>query len=135
MATEADTCRKFVVPKLQLPLADSDNTPPAAALFGAATVAPRPPTLDALGSFFELSLGLSARKQIADSSWYLRINPSSGNLHPTEAYVVLPDFAGLQCGAGVFHYTPFEHALEQRARWKQGKHSAVKLKVWFAQAI
>jgi hypothetical protein len=26
--------------------------------------------------FFELSLGLSARKQIADSSWYLRMNPS-----------------------------------------------------------
>src|ERR1019366_9090766 len=67
--------------------------------------------------FFELSLGLSARKQIADSSWYLRINPSSGNLHPTEAYVVLPDLAGVPGGAGVYHYAPFEHALEQRARW------------------
>ena len=76
-----------------------------------------------LGLFFELSLGLSARKQIADSSWYLRINPSSGNLHPTEAYVVLPDFAGFPDGAGVYHYAPFEHALEQRARWTQATPS------------
>ena len=34
------------------------------------------------------SLGLSAWKQFRESSWSLRVNPSSGNLHPTEAYVV-----------------------------------------------
>jgi hypothetical protein len=114
-ATQPNPFRRFIgAPLFRLPLNDRDPTPSAAALFGAATVAPQPLTPETLGLFFELSMGLSARKQIADSSWYLRINPSSGNLHPTEAYVVLPDFAGLQ--AGVYHYAPFEHALEKRAR-------------------
>ena len=101
-------------------MADSDDTPPAATLFGAATVTSRPFTLGALSLFFELSLGLSARKEIATSSWYLRINPSSGNLHPTEAYAVLPALEGLPGGAGVYHYAPQQHALEQRARWPRG---------------
>ena len=119
-ATQPNPFRRFTGAQLiRLPLNDCDQTPSAAAVFGAATVAPQPLTLATLGLFFELSLGLSARKQIADSSWYLRINPSSGNLHPTEAYAVLPDVAGPQCGAGVYHYAPFEHALEQRARWTQ----------------
>ena len=69
--------------------------------------------------FFELSLGLSARKEIAGSGWYLRMNPSSGNLHPTEAYAILPALAGLTGGAGVYHYAPLHHALEQRARRAQ----------------
>ena len=37
---------------------------------------------------FELALGLSAWKEYGGSRWALRCNPSSGNLHPTEAYVV-----------------------------------------------
>jgi len=117
-ATQPNPFRRFMgAPLFRLPLNDLDQTPPAAALFGTAAVAPQPLTLATLGLFFELSLGLSARKQIADSSWYLRINPSSGNLHPTEAYAVLTDLAGLPGGMGVYHYAPFEHALEQRALW------------------
>src|SRR5450631_2573331 len=86
-ATQPNPFRRFTgAPLVRLALAGLDDTPPAAALFGAAAVVSRPLTLEALGLFFELSLGLSARKQIADSSWYLRINPSSGNLHPTESY-------------------------------------------------
>ncbi len=64
-------------------------------------------------------MGLSARKEIAGSGWYLRINPSSGNLHPTEAYAILPAIEGWPGGAGVYHYAPRQHALEQRARWPQ----------------
>ncbi len=60
-------------------------------------------------------MGLSARKEIPGMSWYLRMNPSSGNLHPTEAYAVLPAREWLPGGAGVYHYAPLEHALEQRA--------------------
>jgi SagB-type dehydrogenase family enzyme len=37
----------------------------------------------------------------------LRVNPSSGNLHPTEGYLVWD--------GGVHHYAPEAHALEQRA--------------------
>ena len=119
-ATQPNPFRRFIgAPLFRLPLNDRDSTPPATVLFGGATVAPQPLTLATMGLFFELSLGLSARKKISDSSWYLRINPSSGNLHPTEAYVALSGFAGLPGGAGVYHYASFEHALEQRARWPQ----------------
>ena len=52
-------------------------------------------------------MGLSAWKQYASSRWALRVNPSSGNLHPTEAYVV--------ADGRVCHYAPKEHALEVRA--------------------
>src|SRR5208282_3244926 len=105
---------------LRLPLTGPDDTPDAATLFGAATVKPRPFRLGAMSLFFELSLSLSARKEIAGASWYLRMNPSSGNLHPTEAYAVLPAIEGLPGGAGVYHYAPLQHALEQRARRPQG---------------
>ena len=52
-------------------------------------------------------MGLSAWKVFRESRWALRVNPSSGNLHPTEAYVVL---SGRVC-----HYASREHALEERA--------------------
>ena len=52
-------------------------------------------------------MGLSAWKQYRQSRWALRVNPSSGNLHPTEAYVIRDGH--------VCHYAPREHALERRA--------------------
>src|SRR5580698_5678555 len=117
-ASQPNPFRRFTgAPMFRLPLSGPDETPPAATLFGAATVTPQPFTLDAVSLFFELSLSLSARKEIAGTGWYLRMNPSSGNLHPTEAYAVLPAIEGLPGGAGVYHYAPLQHALEQRARW------------------
>ena len=53
------------------------------------------------------SLGLSAWKRYRSSRWALRVNPSSGNLHPTESYLIRD--------GRVFHYAPLEHALEERA--------------------
>jgi SagB-type dehydrogenase family enzyme len=120
-ATQPDPFRRFDgSPVLKLPLADRDDTPAAAILFGAGAAPPQPFTLDALGLFFELSMGLSARKEIPGMSWYLRINPSSGNLHPTEAYAVLPAREWLPGGAGIYHYAPLDHVLEQRARRSPG---------------
>jgi len=120
-ATQPDPFRRFNgSPVLKLPLAERDDTPAAAILFGIGAAPPRPFTLDALGLFFELSMGLSARKEIPGMSWYLRMNPSSGNLHPTEAYAVLPAQEWLPGGAGVYHYAPLAHALEQRARRSPG---------------
>jgi SagB-type dehydrogenase family enzyme len=119
-ASQPNPFRRFTgAPLVRLSLTRPDDTPAAATLFGAATVTPRPFTLGAVSLFLELSLGLSARKEIASSSWYLRMNPSSGNLHPTEAYAVLPALEGLPGGTGVYHYAPLQHALEQRARWPQ----------------
>src|SRR5580765_8303160 len=41
-----------------------------------------------VATLFELSLGLSAWKSYGTARWALRCNPSSGNLHPTEAYLL-----------------------------------------------
>src|SRR5205085_4847619 len=48
------------------------------------------------------------------SRWSLRVNPSSGNLHPTDAYVVCGPLAGLAETAGVYHYAADRHQLERR---------------------
>ncbi len=71
-----------------------------------------------IAGFLELSLGLSAWKAAGNSQWSLRINPSSGNLHPTEAHLVLPPMDGL--AGGIYHYNPLLHALEQRATLAAG---------------
>ena len=52
-------------------------------------------------------MGLSAWKAVSGSRWSLRMNPSSGNLHPTEAHLVLPDMQGVR-DAGVYHYSPLQ---------------------------
>ena len=66
-----------------------------------------------VATLFELSLGLSAWKSYGSTRWALRCNPSSGNLHPTEAYLLCPPLAGLP--GGVYHYVSRDHALERRA--------------------
>jgi SagB-type dehydrogenase family enzyme len=71
------------------------------------------PDLDSLGALLELSFGLSAWKTWGPSRWALRCNPSSGNLHPVEAYVLSAGLPGV--GAGLQHYDPEQHALEGRA--------------------
>jgi SagB-type dehydrogenase family enzyme len=61
------------------------------------------------------SLALSAWKQHGSSRWSLRCNPSSGNLHPTEAHLITSPLAGLSEAPTVWHYTSLLHALERRA--------------------
>ena len=51
----------------------------------------------------------------ASARWALRVNPSSGNLHPTEGYLVCGPIDGLSPRPFVAHYAPREHALELRA--------------------
>jgi SagB-type dehydrogenase family enzyme len=70
-------------------------------------------TIDTIAGFLELSLGLSAWKAVGQSRWSLRMNPSSGNLHPTEAHLILPHLSKLP--GGIYHYNALTHALEQRA--------------------
>lgn len=69
-------------------------------------------TIESLGSLLQLSLGLSAWKEYGPDRWAVRCNPSSGNLHPTEAYVISSHVPGLK--DGVYHYLSREHALELR---------------------
>jgi SagB-type dehydrogenase family enzyme len=75
--------------------------------------------LNTLGLFLELALGLSAWKQYGPDRWALRCNPSSGNLHPTEAYVVCTDTTLLP--AGVYHYLSHDHLLERRGKFTPEK--------------
>jgi SagB-type dehydrogenase family enzyme len=70
--------------------------------------------MESLAAFFELALGLTAWKEFGGSRWALRSDPSSGNLHPTEGYAVLPEITELP--AGVYHYVSRDHCLEQRCR-------------------
>jgi SagB-type dehydrogenase family enzyme len=62
------------------------------------------------------SLAISAWKRAGDVSWALRVNPSSGNLHPTEGYLICGPVDGLGDSPAVYHYAPKEHALELRAK-------------------
>ncbi len=76
-------------------------------------VPPAPPTLGSLALLLELSFGLAAWKETGPDRWAVRCNPSSGNLHPTEAYVLARNIAGLE--DGLHHYVSRDHALEHRA--------------------
>ncbi len=78
-------------------------------------IAPQALTLDNLGLLLELSFGLSAWKQFGPDRWALRCNPSSGNLHPTEAYLLCTNAELLP--PGVYHYVSHDHHLERRCRF------------------
>lgn len=75
----------------------------------------RPPDFEALSGFFYHALALSAWKGCGGERWALRVNPSSGNLHPTEAYLAAGPLTGLGESPAVYHYAPREHGLERRA--------------------
>ena len=114
-ANQPDPFRRFPGARdIELPLVPDDGTPPYDSLFHSKETPPRPLTAESLGLFLELSLGITAWKELQGTRWALRSNPSSGNLHPTEGYVVLPPLASLSNRPGVYHYAPREHALEQR---------------------
>ena len=68
----------------------------------------------ALGDMLRHALGLSAWKRFGSSRWSLRVNPSSGNLHPTEAYVICGALPGVADQPAVYHYAADRHALELR---------------------
>jgi hypothetical protein len=69
-----------------------------------------------LSTFFFESLALSGQKSLAGSKWHLRVNPSGGNLHPTEGYLIAGPVEGLEGSPGLYHYAPKDHALELLAR-------------------
>jgi SagB-type dehydrogenase family enzyme len=96
-----------------LPFLKKDPIAPYANLYKRCNNPARKITLATIAGFLELSLALSAWKAVGGARWSLRMNPSSGNLHPTEAHLILPRIQGLQ--GGIYHYNPLLHALEQRA--------------------
>ncbi len=77
-----------------------------------------------LGSFLRLCVGLTAWKEYAGARWSLRAHPSSGNLHPTETWLIAAGAEGLE--DGLYHYHNLHHALERRA-WGGSPASGVWL--------
>src|SRR5580693_8191205 len=59
------------------------------------------------------SASISATKRAAASTYALRVNPSSGNLHPTEFHFCTRGLVGWP--DGLYHYRPSSHMAEQRA--------------------
>ena len=122
-ANQPDPFRRYAgAPAIKLPLA-ADALPTR---YAAIRRGERPPMqafdVRSIAVLFELSLGLSAWKSFGGQRWALRCNPSSGNLHPTEGYLLCPGLPGLP--AGVHHYVSRDHALERRAALDHPRWSA-----------
>lgn len=98
--------------RMELPLAAAGLTTAYADLFRPGAVPARSLDRENVAILFELALGLSAWKEYRGSRWALRCNPSSGNLHPTEGYAIVPTLPGFK--AGVYHYVSRDHCLERR---------------------
>ena len=124
-ATQPDPFRRYAGADLVLlPLPKAGRQLPYWQLYASPTVPAAPLSLESVSLFFRYALSLTAWKQVGATTWPLRANPSSGNLHPTEGYAVLPALEQLGETAAVYHYAPREHALERRAvldarRWTE----------------
>lgn len=110
-ATQPDPFRRYEGTEL-LPLTHSDITPPYHLLFDPGHLPAAPLCFESISQLLRYSLGLAAWKSAGGSSWALRCNASSGNLHPSECYLITPPVSGISDKAALSHYAPSEHALE-----------------------
>jgi hypothetical protein len=126
-ANQPNPFRRFAnAPFFPLPLLKPDQeplSPPYEAIHRHGAVPPQPVTLVTLSRFLELALGITAWKQAGETRWALRSNPSSGNLHPTEGYLLLPPMQGFAGTHGLYHYAPHDHGLELRAELPKAETS------------
>jgi SagB-type dehydrogenase family enzyme len=105
-------------PRVQLPLGDLPESRSFAEVFSSPRQEAEPLDRRTLGQFFRFSLALSAWKETPTARWSLRVNPSSGNLHPTEAYALLPPVEGIGASCGAYHYLSRDHSMQLRSRWE-----------------
>ena len=124
-ANQPDPWRRFAgCETVDLPLTDATGRRAFADIGEVPEGSDTPATLEALGLVLELGLGVSAWKSFGSNRWALRNNPSSGNLHPVEAYVVAVDIVGL--APGLYHYCPRDHLLERRCRFSAADRDGLK---------
>ncbi len=98
----------------RLPLLRREPSPEDPPEFDAlGKVPPAPVNAETLASLLFHSFALSAWKAAGGASWALRCNPSSGNLHPTEVYLLIGNLEDFR--SGLYHYQPYDHSLELRA--------------------
>ena len=74
-----------------------------------------PLTMAAIAYLLRCSLALTGWKQFGPDKWSLRVNPSSGNLHPTEAYLLLGNEFDEELSPGLYHFNVEQFQLEKRA--------------------
>lgn len=128
-ANQPDPFRRYAgSPLIALPRLKPDDapaSPPYEDLHRDGAIASAALTAATLSRFLECSLAISAWKQAGDVRWALRTNPSSGNLHPTEAYVLIGTVEGVSTSPGLHHYAAREHALELRAVWPERRFESL----------
>src|SRR5262245_4019333 len=118
-ATQPDPFRIYAgAARIELPLAADRLATRFNDVRRGASPAAAPLARDSIAALLELSLAVSAWKSHRGASWALRCNPSSGNLHPTEGYVVCGALPGLE--AGVYHYVSRDRSEERRVG-KEGR--------------
>jgi SagB-type dehydrogenase family enzyme len=64
--------------------------------------------------FYSAAISASKRVPSTGYTYALRVNPSSGNLHPTEFHFITHGLEGWP--DGLYHYDPSRHMAEQRGR-------------------
>ncbi len=127
-SAQPDPFRTFGTEAVALALVADSLTTRYADLCTEGTVAAQPLNHRSVSMLLELSLAISAWKEYGPDRWALRCNPSSGNLHPTEGYVLTQAVTGLD--DGVYHYLSREHALERRFRPACAAPDTVGPRLW-----
>lgn len=96
---------------VELPLAFENTTPPYHLIFDN-DIPSAPLLLESISQLLQFSMGISAMKSDGHNEWALRCNASSGNLHPSEAYLILPPVENINKSTTISHYAPKNHSLE-----------------------
>ena len=112
-ATQPNPYREYSnTKKIVLPLSFDNKTLEYSQIFKQekANTLSAPLCIESISQFFQFSLGLAAIKEHAGQSWALRCNASSGNLQPSEAYLISNEIPGID--DGLYHYAPQNHQLE-----------------------
>jgi SagB-type dehydrogenase family enzyme len=105
------------VPVLDLPADPQAPEMPALEVLQCAsgtTPAADGPTFLSQLLFYSTAISASKRVPSTGYRYALRVNPSSGNLHPTEIHFLTRGLQGWP--DGLYHYRPSAHMAEQRAR-------------------
>lgn len=119
--SQPDPFRRFSgAPIIRLPLLRGKNPADYETLYKAEALQTQKHCLESISALLELSCGLSAWKDAGGDKWALRHNPSSGNLHPTETYLLFwAEVDDPELTPGVYHYSALEHILERRSSFNQ----------------
>ena len=102
--------------EIVMPLSFHNTTPPYH-LLNTKNIPSAPLCIESISQFLQFSMGIAAHKEANGNRWSVRCNASSGNLHPTETYLVLPP-SNITEQTSIMHYGVKNHSLELLAELK-----------------